>query len=242
MPARVKNPKYKALYSYSLALVLWLSQIHYLSASLHINTIGFHGLRKSLYHVHAHWTPAAIRAANQRLPHSTRGQRSVPSFGDISTLSTIQQRFVFAHLCSTHLTESSSVFSQRSPPWLFTIAACDGLNSPLARPLRETNNPYQWCNTHYLLLTQLSVTTVSNGHGFTLIDGWLGAFILHGPMVSFLSSVVKTKPSALVPLAVLTAPLGEAIWRPFRLKLLSCMTLLFPANAKIKIEGFPQFI
>jgi len=85
----------------------------------------------------------------------------------------------------------------------------------------------------------MRVTTVSDGHIFTLIDGWLGAFTLHGPMVPSLSGAVKTKSSALVLLAVLTAPLREAIWPPCRVKPLSFMTLLFPSNNAIRNRGFP---
>ena len=82
-----------------------------LDVSLRIGATGSHVPRKSLPQSHAAFMPDVVRAAIRPSPRLVPGQRHLPGFDIVDTLSTRHQRFAFARLSETHLTGSSPAFS-----------------------------------------------------------------------------------------------------------------------------------
>ena len=83
----------------------------HLSVSLGIGATGSHVPCKSQSQSHAASMPDAVRAAIRPPPRLVPGQRHLPGFDIVDTLSTRHQRFAFARLSETHLTGSSPAFS-----------------------------------------------------------------------------------------------------------------------------------
>src|SRR6476619_4005424 len=83
----------------------------HLDFSLRIGATGSHVPRKSQVQSHAAFMPDAVRAAIRPPPGLVPGQRLLPGFDIVYTLSTRHQRFAFARLSETHLTGSSPAFS-----------------------------------------------------------------------------------------------------------------------------------
>ena len=83
----------------------------HLSFSLGIGATGSHVPRKSLTQSHAAFMPDAARAAIRPPPRLVPGQRLLPGFDIVDTLSTRHQRFAFARLSEPHLTGSCPAFS-----------------------------------------------------------------------------------------------------------------------------------
>ena len=109
-----------------------------LSFSLRIRTTGSHVPHQSLIHVHAAFMPDASQALNRFALTFIPGYHTDPGFDVILGFSTRHRRFTFVRLHGSHLTQSlPRLFLQRSPPRLFTPAACSGLRSaPASLPRR----------------------------------------------------------------------------------------------------------
>src|ERR1700719_4086305 len=72
---------------------------------------GAHVPCTSLTQSHAAFMPDAIRAAIRPAPRLVPGQRLLPGFDIVDTLSTRHRRFAFARLSEPHLTGSCPAFS-----------------------------------------------------------------------------------------------------------------------------------
>ena len=83
----------------------------HLSFSLGIGATGSHVPCKSQSQSHAAFMPDVIWAAIRPSPRLVPGQRHLPGFDIVDTLSTRHQRFASARLSETHLTGSSPAFS-----------------------------------------------------------------------------------------------------------------------------------
>src|ERR1700693_2903887 len=90
----------------------------HLDFSLRIGATGSHVPRKSQVRSHAAFMPDAVRAAIRPPPGLVPGQRLLPGFDIVYTLSTRHQRFAFARLSEPYLTGSCPAFSAT-----FTTAA-----------------------------------------------------------------------------------------------------------------------
>src|SRR5215470_9293383 len=83
----------------------------HLSFSLGIGPTGSHVPCTSQTQSHAAFMPDAVRAAIRPAPRLVPGQRHLPGFDIIDTLSTRHQRFAFARFSEPHLTGSCPAFS-----------------------------------------------------------------------------------------------------------------------------------
>jgi hypothetical protein len=108
----------------------------HLDVSLGIGTTGSHVPYESLMRARAVFTPDAVRSEPGLPPNSSRGIGKPPVLTPPNPLSTLQRRFACARLPAPYLPRSSLGFLQRSPPSLFTTAACSGLKPAPDRRLR----------------------------------------------------------------------------------------------------------
>ena len=108
-----------------------------LDFSLRIGTTGSCVPYRSPSQGHAAFMPdAGWQSAGTSQP-LLAGSKSNPGF-DVDYVTTRHQRFTPVRLLETHLTEYSfRLFPQRSPPGLFTLAACGGLEPAPASRLRR---------------------------------------------------------------------------------------------------------
>src|SRR5258708_15739180 len=83
----------------------------HLDFSLRIEATGSHVPRKSQVQSHAAFMPDAVWAAIRPSPRLVPGQRLLPGFDIVYTLSTRHQRFAFARLSEPYLTGSCPAFS-----------------------------------------------------------------------------------------------------------------------------------
>src|SRR5258708_16839541 len=81
--------------------------------------------------------PAIARAVNRLPPSFITDQRLESDFDGIPTLSTRHQRFTFVRLPSAHLTGSSRLFPNRSPPWPLGPAQHPVVWTPVLQPESE---------------------------------------------------------------------------------------------------------
>src|SRR5271163_361343 len=95
-----------------------LALIRFAAQALCIGATGSHVPRKSQVQSHAAFMPDAVRAAIRPPPGLVPGQRLLPGFDIVYTLSTRHQRFAFARLSEPYLTGSCPAFSAT-----FTTAA-----------------------------------------------------------------------------------------------------------------------
>ena len=118
---------------------LWYSSpygFNHLDISLGIAATGSHVPYESLMQARAVFTPDAARSGSGHPSSLSRGNGKPPVLTSPNPFSTLQRRFACARLPASYLPRSSLGFLQRSPPSLFTTAACSGLKPAPDRRLR----------------------------------------------------------------------------------------------------------
>ena len=109
-----------------------------LDFSLHIGTTGSCVPYRSPSQGHAAFMPDAGWAVGRLPPTLARGTEvKIPVSTSIGYVTTRHQRFTRVRLLEPHLTEYLPPFPQRSPPGLFTLAACGGLEPAPAGRFRR---------------------------------------------------------------------------------------------------------
>jgi hypothetical protein len=109
-----------------------------LDFSLHIGTTGSRVPYRSPSQGHATFMPDAGWTVSRSLPTFARGiEVQIPVSTPIVYVTTPRQWFTHVRLLETYLTELLPPFPQRSPPGLFTPAACGGLKPAPAGRLRR---------------------------------------------------------------------------------------------------------